>query len=444
MYLRALAILLGVALLRGLISRFRPSLYGLTFGLFFVYLPLLQRIPLNLAPGVNLVTLFLVALLCLRPAVDDLTLAPSSSAFRTLLFVWTTVGVFGFIIGLAGSIPATDLFVLFKRWLDPLLFSLLALRLTRREDQHFLLACMLVGYGLVSLQGVREGLDIGHKQRIEGLIGQANELGAFLAMYAPVVLVSVLFLTKGLIRLVPLGLLVLGVTALVYTESRACLLALPIGLCALLWTSGRGGYGFVGLLLVTVIMAFPSLLPEKATERFEATYKVDSFGGEQLEESAASRLELWQGALHMASEYPLGIGFAQFSQEIRNYAHTNKKYASDAHNYYLLTWAEFGIMGLIVLLCLLSRMLVDAWALARHGSDHFARSLGLGLWAGLIAALFVNFFGTRLMDIQVSTYLWVLSAVAAAARDTVYEEDVETPEEGAPVRENLWGLQSYS
>jgi O-antigen ligase len=444
MYLRILALLLGVALLRGLIARFRPSLYGLTFGLFFLYLPLSGRIPLNLAPGVNLVTLFLVALLCLHFRANDSAPKSPSNAFRNLIFAWMAVGVFGFVIGLAGSIPATDLFVLFKRWLDPLLFSLLALRLTRREDQRFLLACILVGYALVSLQGVREGLDIGHKQRIEGLMGQANELGAFLTIYAPAVLVSALFLSKGLIRLTLLGVLALGVTALVYTESRACLLALPIGLCAMLWTSGRNVYGWVGLLLVTVLVAFPSVLPEKATERFEATYKEDSFGSEQLEESAASRLELWQGALRMASEYPLGIGFAQFLQEIRNYAHTNKKYASDAHNYYLLTWVEFGLVGLVVLLCLLFRMLGDAWALARHGPDHFMRSLGLGLWAGLIAALFVNFFGTRLMDIQVSTYLWVLSAVAAAARDAVYGEDAETPEEAAPVRENLWGLQSYS
>jgi O-antigen ligase len=444
MYLRALALLLGVALLRWLIYRFQPSVYGLTLGLFFIYIPFLERIPLNLAPGVNLETVFLAALVGLRFMVDEPSLRSTSSTFRNLVLVWLAVGVFGFIIGLAGPIPPTDLFILFKRWLDPLLFGLLALRLVRREDQRFLLACMLVGYALVSLQGVREGLDIGHKQRINGLMGQANELGAFLSMYAPLVLVSALFLTKGLIRFALLGVLALGVTAAVYTESRASLLALPIGLCVMLCMSGRGRYGVVGLLLVTIIWAFPSLLPEKATERFESTYTEDSFGaGPQLEQSAASRLVVWQGALDMASTHPLGIGFAQFKQEIRNYAVTNK-YALDAHNYYLLTWAEFGFIGLIVLLCLLYRMLGDAWALARHGPDYFMRNLGLGLWAGLIATLFVNCFGTRLMDIQVSTYLWVWSAIAAAARNAAYEEDVETLEEVAPERENIWGLRSYS
>ena len=444
MYIRALVLLLGAALLGYLIYRIRPSRYGLTFGLLFVDLPLLERLPLNIAPGVNLVTIFLVALCGLRLKADGPSPGVDSSAFRNLLLAWLTVGVFGFIVGLTGALPPTDLVVLFKRWLDPLLFSLLALQLTRRQDQHFLLACMLVGYAMVSLQGLREGLDIGDKQRIEGLIGQANELGAFLAMYAPVVLVSALFLSKGLLRFALLGLLLLGAAALVYTESRACLLALPIGLCLMLCASGRSGYGFVGLLLVTVIWAFPSLLPERVTARFEATYKEDSLGtGVQLEESAASRIVIWQGALQMASEHPLGIGFAQFSGEIRNYAAITK-YASDAHNYYLLTWAEFGLIGFIVLLCLLYRMLANAWTLARHGPDHFARSLGLGLWASLIATLVVNCFGSRLMDIQVSTYLWVLSAVAATARDTVPEEDVETVIAVAQPREDAWGLRSYS
>jgi O-antigen ligase len=314
----------------------------------------------------------------------------------------------------------------------------------RREDQQFTLACILVGYALVSIQGAREGLDIGDKQRIAGLIGQANELGAFLATYAPLVLVSALLLTKNVVRLVLLGFLILGVTALVYTESRASLLALPLGVCVMLCASGRGRYGFIGLLLVLAVAAFPNLLPEKATERFEGTYAETLPGtGVQLDRSAASRLIVWKGALEMIAEHPLGVGFAQFQQEIPNYAQTHE-YALDAHNYYLSAWAEFSFIGLVVLLLLLYRMLADAWALARHGPDHFLRSVGLGLWAAILATLFVNCFGTRLMEIQVSTYLWVLTAVAAAARDTVPQQDTEIVPVAEPLRVNAWGLRSYS
>jgi O-antigen ligase len=144
----------------------------------------------------------------------------------------------------------------------------------------------------------------------------------------------------------------------------------------------------------------------------------------------------------MIAEHPLGIGFGQFKQQITKYANTHE-YALDAHNYYLLAWSEFGFLGLVVLLCLLYRMLGDSWALAKHAPDHFIRHLGLGLWACLIATLFVNCFGSRFMDIQVCTYLWVLSAVAASARDAVYEEEDEPLVTVTPLPENPWGLRSY-
>lgn len=440
------ALLLGVASLWYFRKSFHPSLFGLTFGLFFLYLPFVDRLPFNLAPGVNLVTLFLVTLACLRHTADNEETGRAGTAFRSLLLAWITVGTVAFIVSLGSAPSFSQLVVLFKRWLDPLLFGLLALSLTRRGDRRFVFACLIIGYTLVSVQGLREGFDIGHKSRIRGLMGQANELGAFLAMYAPLVLVAALSLVRGVKKGALFGLLIVGAWALMYTESRASLLALPLGVCALLMASGRVQYSFIGLFLVLILWAFPSLLPEKATERFESTYVEDMSGtGTQLEISAASRLDIWEGAMRMIAEHPLGVGFAQFQQMIPQYAPT-RVYAMDAHNYYILTWAEFGFVGLAILLALLGCMLVNAWLLAKRATDPFLRALGLGMCASLIAALFVNFFGTRLMDIQVSTYLWVLSAVAAAARAPMREnEEVEEVSvDAAPVRINAWGLRSYS
>src|SRR5262245_3089877 len=169
MYIRFLALVLGGGLLSYLIYMFRPSLFGLSFGLFFVYLPLLNRTPLNIAPGVNLVTLFLIILYGLQFMVEAPSHGDNTRAFRNLLLGWLAISVLGFLNSLGASESPGDLFVLFKRWLDPFLFSLLALRLVRREDQQFLLACLVIGYALVSVQGVREGLDIGDKNRIAGL-----------------------------------------------------------------------------------------------------------------------------------------------------------------------------------------------------------------------------------------------------------------------------------
>ncbi|MBI3302970.1 MAG: O-antigen ligase family protein [Deltaproteobacteria bacterium] len=442
MYLRFLGLLLLAALLTALVRALRPSRYGLVFGLLLLYIPVMERLPLNLAPGVSLLTIFLVVLFSLRAAGGTPPSGARSTAFRGLLYAWLAVSGFGFLMGVSGAMPLLDLAVLFKRWLDPILASLLALRITRAEDRKFMLACALIGYALVGVQGVREGLDIGSKVRIVGLIGQANELGAFLAMYAPLALVAALFLTTGLVRYALFGCLVFGAWALLFTQSRAALLALPVGVLTVLFVCGRGGMGLVGVLLVALMWAFPEFLPENATARFETIYVEDGPGtAEQLEPSAAARIEIWKGTLSMASAHPLGVGFAQFHYVIPQYAQIDKKYATDAHNFYLLIWGEFGLAGLLVLLALIWRLLANVWTVASQAADEFLRALGQGICATMLATLVVNFFGSRLMDIQVSTYLWVLSATLARACDTL--RDTKSAPAAVVVsrlRENAWGL----
>jgi O-antigen ligase len=196
----------------------------------------------------------------------------------------------------------------------------------------------------------------------------------------------------------------------------------------------------LGVGLVVLAWAFPGILPENATARFATTY-VEGIPGttEQLEPSAAARVEIWKGALRMASAYPLGVGFAQFGDVIPQYARIDKQYATDAHNFYLLVWGELGVGGLLVLFALLWRMLIAAWTVASHAADEFLRALGLGLFAGILTTVVVNFFGSRLMDIQVSTYLWVLGTTVVCAYDTL--SDTEPSVEVGRLRENPWGLK---
>jgi hypothetical protein len=342
------------------------------------------------------------------------------------------------------------LLVLFKRWLDPLFASLLALYISRQEDRKFVLACLLIGYALVGLQATREGLDIGDKIRIVGLLDQPNDLGAFLAMYAPVALVSAFFLTSGPLRYALLGCVVLGGWGLIFTQSRAALLAFPVGILVVLFASGRGGLGFLGLVLAVLVWAFPGILPEQATARFASTYVEKAAGAttEQLDPSAAERLVIWQGAANIIATHPLGVGFAQFQHVIGQYAHLVGR-ARDAHNFYLLIGAELGVGGLLLLFSSLQKMLTTAWAVTRRATDEFLQVLGLGLFAALLTTLVVNCFGSRLLTVQVSTYLWVLSATVIGAYDSLAETGTPSSAATAKTREprsrfrvNAWGLRS--
>jgi O-antigen ligase len=171
-------------------------------------------------------------------------------------------------------------------------------------------------------------------------------------------------------------------------------------------------------VLAGIIWLFPEILPEQATARLQATYVEKALPGSsaQLEESAASRMNIWKGALKMISDNPLGVGFAQFQHEIEHYAKFQNE-ARDAHNFYLLVCAEFGVGGLLLLIMLVWKVLTVSWIVSRQSTDEFVRPLGLGIFASMLTTIMVNFFGSRMMTLQVSTYFWVLAAMLVRAHD---------------------------
>jgi O-antigen ligase len=420
MILRPLAASLFVLFVLYLMRELQPSRYGKIFGCLLLYLPVLGKFQFNLAPGVNLVTLFLIALLVQKQEEEEERTSPGEheGVFRGFLYAWIAVCLWGFLLGLSGHTPALDLVVLLKRWLDPVFACLLAFRIVKQEDRRFVLACVLLGYLIVGVQGLRSGLDYGDKVRIGGLLEQPNDLGAFLAMYAPFAFIAALFLTAGRIRYLLLGGVAVGGWALLFTQSRAALIGLPIGILAVLFRSGRGGLGLLGLLLAGSMWLFPEVLPEQVTARFAETYVEKNLPGAsaKLEESAASRMNIWRGALNMIADNPLGIGFGQFQQEIEHYAKFQNE-ARDAHNFYILVGAEFGIGGLVVLLLMLWKVVTISWAVSRQSIDPLVRPLGLGMFASALTLIVVNCFGSRMMTLQVSTYFWVLAALLMRAYD---------------------------
>lgn len=420
MILRPLAVCVLLLLVAHLIRELRPSRSGIIWGCFLLYLPLSSKLQLNIAPGINLVTIFLVTLLMQKNEEGEVVpRGTHEGVLRGLLGAWIAVCVWGFFLALSGQLPAAELVVLLKRWLDPIFACLLAFRITKPEDRQFVLACVLFGYLLVGVHGLRHGLDYGEKVRIGGLFDQPNDLGAFLAMYAPIALVAALFLTTGWVRLPLLGGIGIGSWALLFTQSRAALLALPLGVLTVLFWSGRRGLSFIGILLVMLVWWFPEILPERATARFESTYvEAGALPGSsgQLEDSAASRMDIWEGAVSMIAENPLGVGFAQFQPMIERYVKFRNE-ARDAHNFYLLVCAELGVVGLLLLLGMVWKILTVSWAVSQQSEDEFVKWLGLGVFATVLVTILVNVFGSRMMTLQVATSFWVLAAIIVRAYD---------------------------
>jgi cell division protein FtsW (lipid II flippase) len=426
--LRVVGLVVMVLLIRYAVRQLGPSRFGLAFGLLLLYIPVHHKVPLNALGPVNALTMSVFVLLVLRPSDGD-PLLRHARTFRMLAVAFCGLSAFGLVLTLSAEPGQMSLLLTyFKRWIDPVIFGVLALALRKDEDRKFAVAMMVIGYAIVAVHGIREGIDYGPNKRIPGLLGHPNETGAFLAMYAPVGLAFALLILRGWRRLVLVGITVLGAVALVPTLSRASWTGYGLGIIVLLFAAGRRGAAICGLAVGLALYVAPDLLPERVTARFEETVNEEATTDgleDNLDESAASRITQWKASIDAMSANPIGFGLGRFKDVISAYGGIP---GLDAHNQFFLVGVELGVAGFVMATVLFWKMGTNTWALARGATDPFTASLAAACCATVVAAFVVNSFGSRLMQVQPSTYLWVLMAIVVRARDTM-----ERAAEAAPI-----------
>lgn len=136
-----------------------------------------------------------------------------------------------------------------------------------------------------------------------------------------------------------------------------------IGLCVVL-TWSRGAWlglifgAFVFLLIwsrrsiylivagVASVPFLPLFLPDSIIQRFTSI-------GNLGDSSTSYRVNIWRGAVHMLKDYwisGVGVGEAAWGTVYPRYSLAAIETAPHAHNLYLQTWVQLGIVGLILLL----------------------------------------------------------------------------------------------
>ena len=177
--------------------------------------------------------------------------------------------------------------------------------------------------------------------------------------------------------------------------------------------------GFAGLFALWVI-ADPQFIA-----RQQSTVSAD-------DHSAASRLELWGGALQLIKDYPLGTGARGFHRLSPQYVPTIQVDKDDgegrsAHNTYLQIAAEFGLQGLalfVAFICYTFKLL--QCVRRERASVDWPYYASLGLQLGLIGTLTAAFFSNRffgestywICGLSLALYRMTSPAEAAATTDT--------------------------
>lgn len=208
------------------------------------------------------------------------------------------------------------------------------------------------------------------------LMGSPNQLGVFTLLAFPVVVAW-------------------GRTA-GQRDYRVGLGLLAFGLAWLLVMSGSRGAWGASVAMIGVIVAFQlirwRILPPRlalglmvlGVVLIAATLVAYAFQSNST--SDQRRIDLWQSALKMVEKDPLtGVGVYRFGIEYRQYRNTDfiQDRTANAHDMYLNTLAEIGILG-VLLLVALGGAFLRLWWQVWQGASAYQQIRLEGILAGLI------------------------------------------------------------
>ena len=305
-----------------------------------------------------------------------------------------------------------------KGWFDQFLIFFLMVYLVRDRG----LACrlvvyMMLGTAIALASGGVEWLDKRHMASIERarLLGpqlQPNDYGAFLVYASPFFLALLLrniFSITAWVTIPPV--LALMAKVLVATFSRGAYLAMALCGVVAAWLRGKTIFAVGAIAAATVLYAAPEIVPHSIAVRMGQTGDVES--EETMDASSRTRLVLWDAAIDMIIERPvLGVGFKMFHVLKERYTDYDVR-EGDNHNMFLFIASQFGLPCLLVFLLIFWRLFRTGLEVYKRSDHAFSGTIGLAAASMVPAVLMINMFGSRMVDIRVSIYVWITLAVVA-------------------------------
>jgi O-antigen ligase len=338
------------------------------------------------------------------------------------LAVTATIGL---AVGLAiAPDEAPAHFVEWKRLVTPyVLFALVARFVAEPRDLERLL-WILGGAALtIGVLSIRDYLRIGgydEDKRAATIVGQANELAAYLAQAALLFgIVALEARTLGArLRVFLAGAAAAAGVGMLFCFSRGAYLGTLAGLGIYAVSTRRALVAPLGLAVVLG----PLWLPAGVIARVNTGVTEQGF----TDHSILTRFEVWQATLRMAADYPVGVGVGRFGETVKDYLAVPKEI--DAHNQYLKNLGEQGPQGLAALLFLLGAAAATARRLARAHPDPRARAFAKAFLPVLVGTAALATGGSRLESLEPTalffTSLALLARFDAEARGAAAIPDV--------------------
>lgn len=408
---RIMKVGLGLGALGGILAF--PS-----FGLLLVPIvtPFLPWVPPTPIPGLNVLNVLLFSIfgtytlsrVMARQPLMRPNMLGSAIGFLLLLAALSIVrgGVWPTGLGYNAAAAALQLF----RAGTTFATYFIVLAMARGQgDRRRVTYAVLAGLVAESLVTVALGRN-GSGARATGSLGQANELGAYLALFSVVAISLVAGVKHVLGKTLLLGIWLLGSFAIILSLSRGSMLALLAGTVLVTW---RGTRVLLGGLLVVLLLS-PLWMPDYLKDRIAQSTEQTEEAGISVDSAAEKRLETWQTIFKVVEDHPLeGVGFTGLGYVLPDLgAELGLADIKDsAHNTYLRMLSEMGIFGLGLFVWLLWSCFRLANIAAQRAKSAFDRALANGLAGAVLSMAVTCAFGDRFFNVVIASSLWILCAL---------------------------------
>jgi O-antigen ligase len=230
-----------------------------------------------------------------------------------------------------------------------------------------------------------------------------NAVALYLEPIAAVALGFFLFAYSSQSRWIAAAVLVFVLPALVCTLSRGALLAgAVLALVAVL--SVRDLRLRLGLLAAAIVGALAlSRVPFVAAR---LAHQLDPHYA-----TLALRLAIWKVTLRMLSDHPVfGAGISGYQAVMAHYRTRNLHPEPYAHNIFLTTWSEVGLIGMLAFAVILFGLMWRAWRSVGSARD-MARPLLWGLFAAWVVFVVHGLVDSPYWKNDLSLEFWTLAAI---------------------------------
>lgn len=284
----------------------------------------------------------------------------------------------------------------------------------------------IIGLGQFVTGSGPQNFAVGPFMRAYGDFAQPNAFAAYLAIILPIVAALTLLRCREQPLAAVAGLIIGG--GIVASLSRGAWLGVSLSLIAmaLVWspTTRRalalGVVGVSGLGVIAALGVIPEAVMERVAVPLDYLQPFDVRTVETTPENLAvvERMAHWQAGWDMAMDHPItGVGPGNYDAAYTFYYLRDwRESLGHAHNYYLNTFAELGIIGLLTLAIFLVAIFARVVAAIRRAPfGSIERALAVGALGTAITISVHNTFDNVLIHgigVQLGLVLGLVESIA--------------------------------